>query len=123
MAGMSILLLFVRNYIIIYMLMALAGLGWSMININSLPMVLDMAGKKTGTYTGYYYFFSMAAAVFGPILLGGVMSLFELPVEVMFPIAFLSFLLAGICMLLVKKGHGDSAQMPENIMETLDIDD
>lgn len=123
MAGMAILLLFVRNHIVIYMLMALAGLGWAMININSLPMVLDMAGKKTGTYTGYYYFFSMAAAVFGPILLGGVMSLFELPVEIMFPIAFIAFLAAFICMSLVKKGHGDNAHMPENIMETLDIDD
>jgi Na+/melibiose symporter-like transporter len=130
MATMAILLLFVRNNFIIYLLMALAGLGWAMININSLPMVLDMAGKKTGTYTGYYYFFSMSAAVFGPILLGGVMDLITannpftiLPVEIMFPIAFLSFLLAGVCMLFVKKGHGDKAHMPENVMETLDIDD
>ncbi len=111
--------------------MALSGIGWAMININSLPMVLDMAGKKTGTYTGYYYFFSMAAAVFGPILLGSLMDLLTasseklllLPIEIMFPISFIAFIAAGILMVFVKKGHGDSAKMPDNILETLDIDD
>lgn len=131
MAIMTILLLFIRNHGFIYLLMGLAGIGWAMININSLPMVLDLAGKKTGTYTGYYYLFSMAAAVFGPIMLGSVMDLLTvshntlsiLPVEIMFPIAFIAFLIAGILMLLVKKGHGDSAHMPKNMLETLDFDD
>lgn len=131
MALMTILMLFIRIHTIIYFLMALSGIGWAMININSLPMVLDMAGKKTGTYTGYYYFFSMAAAVFGPILLGSLMDLLTasseklllLPIEIMFPISFIAFIAAGILMVFVKKGHGDSAKMPDNILETLDIDD
>jgi MFS family permease len=131
MALMTLSLLFIRSQIVIYGLMAIAGLGWAMININSLPMVLDMAGKKVGTYTGYYYFFSMAAAVFGPILLGSLMDLLNassgklsiLPIEIMFPIAFAAFLLAGVCMLLVKKGHGDGAGAAKTGIEVLDIDD
>ena len=59
---MSLSLLYVRSTTVIYVLMAIAGVGWAMININSYPMVVQMAGGKVGRYTGYYYFFSMAAA-------------------------------------------------------------
>ena len=46
-----------------------------------------------------------------------------IPVEIMFPIAFGAFILAAICMSFVKKGHGDKAHLPKNLLETLDIDD
>ncbi len=51
----------------------LAGMGvcWSLVNINSLPMVYDIGGDaRIGVYTGLYYFASSAAAITGPILAG-----------------------------------------------------
>lgn len=56
---------------IIYVLLAIGGISWAMININSYPMVVEMTSSKgIGKYTGYYYFFSMAAAIISPILFG-----------------------------------------------------
>ena len=47
--------------------MMLAGVGWSLININSLPMVVDMVEDiRIGTFTGLYYLFSTLAAIAGP---------------------------------------------------------
>ena len=41
---------------------ALIGIGWSAVNVNSLPMVVEMSkGRDIGSYTGFYYTFSMAA--------------------------------------------------------------
>ena len=45
----------------------LAGASWSLINVNSLPMVVDMTDDlHIGTYTGLYYAFSTIAAIAGP---------------------------------------------------------
>jgi maltose/moltooligosaccharide transporter len=48
-------------------LMMVAGAGWALININSLPMVVDMTdASRLGTYTGLYYLFSTLSAIVGP---------------------------------------------------------
>jgi len=48
-----------------------AGISWALININSLPMVVDLTeSSRIGTYTGLYYLFSNLAAILGPILYG-----------------------------------------------------
>jgi len=52
-------------------ILMLAGIAWALININSLPMVVDMTkSNRIGTYTGLYYLFSTLAAILGPILYG-----------------------------------------------------
>ncbi|WFF72903.1 hypothetical protein [Proteiniclasticum sp. QWL-01] len=57
-------------------LLLLGGMFWAGININSLPMVLEMAGEnELGTFTGYYYFFSFSASIASPILFGLVRDL------------------------------------------------
>lgn len=44
-----------------------AGIAWAFININSLPMVVDMVDlARVGTFTGLYYLFSTLAAIAGP---------------------------------------------------------
>ncbi len=51
----------------------LAGFGWAAINVNSLPMVVQMSkGKTLGKYTGLYYTFSMSAQIVTPILSGAL---------------------------------------------------
>jgi Na+/melibiose symporter-like transporter len=52
-------------------ILMLAGAGWALINVNSLPMVVDMTeDSKIGTYTGLYYMFSTLAAIAGPNING-----------------------------------------------------
>ena len=59
------------NFYNLTILLLLAGIGWSFININSLPMVVDLTtSAKTGTFTGLYYLFSTLAAIIGPNLNG-----------------------------------------------------
>ncbi len=59
--------------LIIGVLLMAAGIAWAFININSLPMVVDMtSAARVGTYTGLYYLFSTAAAILGPNLNGWI---------------------------------------------------
>ena len=64
------------NFYNLTILLLLAGIGWSFININSLPMVVDLTtSAKTGTFTGLYYLFSTLAAILGPNLNGWIIKL------------------------------------------------
>ncbi|MBQ1966252.1 MAG: MFS transporter, partial [Clostridia bacterium] len=56
---------------IIYLLFSIVGIGWAAINVNSFPMVVEMArGSDVGKYTGFYYTASMSAQIVTPILSG-----------------------------------------------------
>ncbi|MEJ5199797.1 MAG: SLC45 family MFS transporter [Anaerolineae bacterium] len=66
----------VRNPTVLLGILAVMGAFWALININSLPMVYDLArGGNIGAYTGLYYFSSSLAAITGPILAGGLVDL------------------------------------------------
>lgn len=57
-----------------YITFALVGVAWAAINVNSLPMVVEMCrGADSGKFTGYYYTASMAGQVLTPILAGFLM--------------------------------------------------
>ncbi len=61
---------------IVGLVLMVAGLSWALININSLPMVVDMTdASRLGTYTGLYYLFSTLAAIAGPNINGWVIQL------------------------------------------------
>lgn len=63
----------IPNVTFITAMLILAGFAWALININSLPMVVDIAPQsRLGAYTGLYYFFSMSAAIVGPIVAGAL---------------------------------------------------
>jgi MFS family permease len=69
-------ILITRNIAVIKILMIVGGIGWALININSYPMVVQMAPVgQTGRYTGFYYTFSFAASILSPILFGGIADL------------------------------------------------
>lgn len=100
-------LIFVRNAIAIAILLITGGVCWALININSYPMIVEMAPKGlTGAYTGYYYFFSSTAAIVSPILFGWIKDLAN-SYKPLFVYASMGFILALLCMLFVK--HGDVA--------------
>ena len=61
---------------VVGLVLMLAGAGWALININSLPMVVDMTTlERVGTYTGLYYLFSTLAAIAGPNINGWIVQL------------------------------------------------
>ena len=89
---------------ILFGLFAFGGMGWSLINVNSLPMVVDMTtNEKSGGYTGLYYFFSMAANIFAPPLAGLFMDITNYNVLMIFSLLF--FVLAFITLQFVKRGE------------------
>ena len=108
--------------IFMYILFAIAGIAWATINVNSFPMVVELAKEgDVGKYTGFYYTASMAAQVLTPILSGGIMDLAGnmLP---LFPYASICVALAFVTMFFVK--HGDSKPVAKSsILENLDVDD
>ena len=57
-------------------LLMFAGVAWSFVNINSLPMVVDMtSAARLGTFTGLYYLFSTLSAIVGPNVNGWIIQL------------------------------------------------
>ena len=109
------------NPIFMYILFAIAGISWATINVNSFPMVVELAKDgDVGKYTGWYYTASMSAQVLTPILSGFIMDLAGnmLP---LFPYASICVACALVTMFFVK--HGDSKPIAKKGLEALDIDD
>ncbi len=97
-------MIFARDIRLLYVMLALGGIGWALININSYPMVVEMTSNKgIGKYTGYYYFFSMLAAIVSPILFGFLKDL--LGDSLLFIYSALAMVIAFFFMMLVKHGE------------------
>lgn len=97
-------MIFARDMRLLYVMLALGGIGWALININSYPMVVEMTSNKgIGKYTGYYYFFSMLAAIVSPILFGFLKDL--LGDSLLFIYSALAMVIAFFFMMLVKHGE------------------
>ena len=96
---------------------ALAGIAWATINVNSFPMVVELAsGGDVGKYTGFYYTASMAAQVATPMLSGLLMD--KLGMRILFPYATIFVALAFVTMYFVK--HGDSKPQAKKGLEALE---
>ena len=107
--------------IIMYPVFILAGIGWATINVNSFPMVVELArGGDVGKYTGYYYTASMAAQIVAPILSGFLYDLIGMR-YVFFAFGTVFVLLSFVTMFFVK--HGDSKEIvKKDLLEQLDVD-
>jgi len=102
---------------LMYVAFALVGLAWAAINVNSLPMVVEMCkGSDVGKFTGYYYTASMAAQVITPVLAGTLMK--HISYQILFPYAALFTALSFITMLFVK--HGDTKTEPRSGLDAFE---
>ncbi|MBQ2085703.1 MAG: MFS transporter [Oscillospiraceae bacterium] len=118
-AGFAVTLLTDEFTPVLYVMFALVGLAWAAINVNSLPMVVEMCkGSDIGKFTGYYYTFSMAAQVFTPIASGWLID--HIGYKALFPYSTL-FVLAAICTMTMVR-HGDSRPEAETGLEALDVE-
>lgn len=118
---------FIGNFInasspelIMYPIFALAGIGWATINVNSFPMVVELArGSEVGKYTGYYYTASMAAQIVAPIFSGLLYDIIDMRL-VFFAFGTVFVALSFVTMLFVK--HGDVIPDKKSALESFDID-
>jgi maltose/moltooligosaccharide transporter len=97
---------FVPKVIFIGVMLGLGGMAWALVNVNSLPMVLDTAPQdRLGTSTGLYYLFSTLAAVAGPITNGWIIDLTGRNYNMIMAVAPFFMVLALLFMLGVHKGE------------------
>ena len=102
---------------IMYPIFILAGIGWATINVNSFPMVVELAkGGEVGKYTGYYYTASMAAQIVAPILSGALYDTIGMR-ETFFAFGTVFVVLSFVTMFFVK--HGDAKPETQGALEAL----
>jgi len=90
------------------LLLVFAGFSWAWVNINSYPMITQMApAGQIGTYTGLYYLFSAGANIVGPPLFGWMFDHYGY--SYFFPLAVVFMALAMLSMLMVKRGEAAPA--------------
>lgn len=121
-AGMTAIflpMLFISDPLVLRVLLLFGGIFWAFVNINSLPMVLELASKeRIGSFTGYYYFFSFSAAILSPTLFGLIRDLTQ-NYTTLFAYSVLAFILALICMINVRHGEADPrAAAPDDSLLT-----
>jgi len=105
---------------ILYGLFTLVGIGWAFINVNSLPMVLEMCkGSEVGKFTGLYYTFSMSAQIATPIVAGWLLE--NISYKALFPYAAIFALGSFFTMGFVK--HGDNKVEGKKGLEAFDLED
>jgi len=117
--GMVVLflpMLFIQNLWILRGLLLLGGAAWACININSLPMVVELASKeRIGSFTGYYYFFSFSAAILSPTLFGWIRDLTD-DYSTLFLYSVIAFAIAFVCMAYVRHGEANpNAAAPDDL--------
>ena len=107
------------NTIVMYPIFALAGIGWATINVNSFPMVVELAkGGEVGKYTGYYYTASMAAQIVAPILSGFLYDVFGMR-AMFFSFGTVFVALSFVTMFFVKHGDARPENVPGSALEML----
>ena len=106
---------------IMYPIFVLAGIAWATINVNSFPMVVELAsGSDVGKYTGYYYTASMAAQILAPILSGFLYDALGMRYT-FFAFGTVFVVFSFVTMFFVK--HGDAKPVAKkSVLEHLDVD-
>ena len=106
---------------VMFIVFALVGLAWAAINVNSLPMVVEMCkGSDIGKFTGYYYTASMSAQIITPMLAGTLMR--HIDYRVLFPYAAFFVAMSFVSMIFVR--HGDvKVQGKRGLAAFEDMDD
>jgi maltose/moltooligosaccharide transporter len=91
---------------VIGLFLMVAGIAWALININSLPMVVDMTtAARIGTFTGLYYLFSTLSAIVGPNLNGWIIELTGNNFNSIMLVGSVFMAVALVLMLGVKRGE------------------
>ena len=94
------------NVRVISLFLMPAGIAWALININSLPMVVDMTtAARLGTFTGLYYLFSTLSAIVGPNFNGLLVQLSGNRYNIIMLFSPIFLLVALVLMFGVRRGE------------------
>ena len=101
--------------VLIFPVLAIAGIGNMLITVNTLPLVLEIGGQeKIGTFTGYYYTATFSAQIASPILYG-FYRMFSGTYLSLFYYSPVMFALSFACIIIVKHGEAIPDQMVKEI--------
>ena len=102
------------NIMTLTLFLLAAGIGWACININSLPVVVDLTDAiHIGTFTGLYYLFSTLAAIAGPNINGWIVKLTGNNYSTIFIIGPIFMIAALISILGMKSGEATTQSTNE----------
>lgn len=105
-----------------YFVWVLKGFGFSLVHVNSYPMVVELCNsKKVGAFTGYYYASSMAAQTITPCLFGLLILIPGLSFSFLPLYALIAVAVAAITFLFVKNAHNRKTKVKKGL-EALDQD-
>jgi maltose/moltooligosaccharide transporter len=91
---------------VVGVILMIAGAAWALININSLPMVVDMTdNSRLGTFTGLYYLFSTLSAIVGPNVNGWIIQLSGVNYNTIMIVAPIFMAIALVMMMGVRRGE------------------
>ena len=104
------------------------GVGWALVNINSYPMVVEMAtSNNVGRYTGYYYAGSMLAQTVTPILIGLIMSFNNSGLKALYIYSSICMFIALVVFYFIKENKAMKEKLKRSVnkkgIELLDIDE
>lgn len=104
----------------LFVIFGLVGVAWASINVNSLPMVVEMcSGSDIGKFTGYYYTFSMAAQIITPVIAGYLLQ--NISYKILFLYSAVFVLLSFVTMCFVR--HGDNKIEFKGALQAFDVED
>lgn len=107
----------------IYLLIALCGFGWALINASSYPMLVEMcSSKKIGKFTGYYYTVSMLAQTITPILVGIIMNSSDISLRLLYVYSTILMGLAFVVMMFFKGKAPSKVNEGKKGLESLNVD-
>ena len=114
--GIDMLLgFFVSSTVQMGIVLAISGIGWALINVNTLPMVIDTSEDERllGTYTGLYYLASQVGAALAPLMMGAVIDLFDSNFRTIFLSGPGFFALGLLAMTMVTRGEARQEQLAD----------
>ena len=115
-----------QTVLVISICFFIAGIGWALVNINTLVIILQMAPseKKIGTYTGVYLMASYLAQILGPVCVGVLADL--LGYNTLLLDASFFFMASLVFMFFVKRGEvelsEEERQARQKVIQEMNID-
>lgn len=103
-------------------ILMVAGASWSLVNVNSLPMVVDMTDDvRIGTYTGLYYLFSTLAAIAGPNINGWIIQLSGRNYNLAMLVGPIFMFFALVMMVGVRRGEAKTSAELERLRRITEV--
>jgi MFS family permease len=111
-------LVFIANPWLTRALLFAGGMFWACVNINSLPMIVRIAGpQRIGAFIGYYYLFSYSAQVINTPLYGFIYDRVG-NYQSLFVYACITFFIAALCLMFVRHGEEEPKAMAAAVSTT-----